>query len=158
MAKTVFSYVIRILVMLATLIAAIVMGTSHKSVDMITFTFEAKISNWPVLKYFVIVNYIAAGYNLLVLFLPSGSNQWRLIVVLDMIMVLVIASGCFLAGEDLYIMKKGNAHVGWTAICGLVPAFCNRLTGALAVGSLGAIVQILLTLYTYHVIINPLLM
>ncbi|GFZ06220.1 glucan synthase-like 1 [Actinidia rufa] len=53
-----------------------------------------------------------------------------------------------------YVGKKGNTHAGWLPICGQVPKFCDRVTGALISGFIAAIIYFLLLLYSLHNVIN----
>ncbi|KAK9285353.1 hypothetical protein L1049_024544 [Liquidambar formosana] len=83
MAKTHCTLFLRLIAFIATLSAAITMATSHEMGIFFSTTLKVDYSDSPAFKYFVIANGIASGYGLLVLFLPSGSLLWRLVVALD---------------------------------------------------------------------------
>ncbi|GAU13817.1 hypothetical protein TSUD_261440, partial [Trifolium subterraneum] len=86
MAKTsrICHLLLRFLAFSATLAAVIVMVSSHERASFFNVSFEAKYTNSPALKYFVIANSVVTVYGFLVLFLPAESLLWRLVVAMDM--------------------------------------------------------------------------
>ncbi|GMP67197.1 hypothetical protein CsSME_00027269 [Camellia sinensis var. sinensis] len=159
MAKTkgICALLLRALALAATVVAAIVMVTSHEKSTLFTVTFEAKYSHTPAFKYFVIANGVTGCYTFLVFLLPSGSLLWKLVAALDIITI-IIATGGTAGATIAYLMKNGNPNViGWQPYCNLVPTYCNHIMGALAACCIGALLQFLLTMHTFHVVINPLL-
>ncbi|CAL5403656.1 unnamed protein product [Camellia sinensis] len=159
MAKTMCTIAARSLVLCATVTALIVMILDNETVDIGgTFTLEAKYTDWGSLKYFVIANGVTGCYTFLVLLLPSGSLLWKLVAALDAIITIIIATGGTAGATIAYLMKNGNPSViGWQPYCNLVPTYCNHIMGALAACCIGALLQFLLTMHTFHVVINPLL-
>ncbi|KAJ4975675.1 hypothetical protein NE237_000781 [Protea cynaroides] len=121
-----------ILALSATLTATIVMATSSQTTSIYGISFEAKYSFTPAFKFFMIANAIVSVYGFLVLFLPSESLLWRLVVALDVIITMLVTSSIAAALAIAYVGKKGNDHAGWLPICNQVPKFCDRVTGALA--------------------------
>ncbi|GFZ00540.1 hypothetical protein Acr_14g0001750 [Actinidia rufa] len=85
MVKSIPTFVLRLMALGATISATIVMAASHDSATVLNLKFDAKYTNSPSFKYFVIVNAIASGYGLITLFLPSKSSLWRLVLVLDLL-------------------------------------------------------------------------
>ncbi|GFZ06221.1 uncharacterized protein family [Actinidia rufa] len=79
MAKSIPTFALRLMALGATISATIVMVTSHDSATVLNLKFDAKYTNSPSFKYFVIINAIASGYGLITLFLPSKSSLWRLV-------------------------------------------------------------------------------
>ncbi|KAA8526385.1 hypothetical protein F0562_008412 [Nyssa sinensis] len=156
-AKRIFSLLLRLLALGATLSAAIVMVTSHEKAKFFAVSFEAKYSNTPAFKYFVIANVIGGVYSFLVLFLPPKSMLWRLVVALDVIFTMLLTSSISAALAIAYVGKKGNSQAGWLPICGQVPKYCNHVSVALAVGFIGVVIYMLLLLYSIHTALNPLL-
>ncbi|KAL5793783.1 hypothetical protein ACOSP7_002377 [Xanthoceras sorbifolium] len=148
---------LRLLAFGATLSATVVMATSHETVSLFAVSFEAKYSDTPAFKYFVIANAIVSIYGFFVLFLPSESLLWRLVVALDLIFTLLLTSSISAALAVAQVGKKGNSAAGWLPICGQVPKYCDQATGALASGFIGLIIYLLLLLYSIHTILNPLL-
>ncbi|XP_057954940.1 CASP-like protein 1C1 isoform X1 [Malania oleifera] len=155
--RRVCSLLLRILALGATVSATILMVTSHQTVNYLTIPFEAKYSNSPAFMYFVIANAIVSVYGLLVLFLPSESQLWRLVVALDVVFGMLLASSVSAALAVAYVGKKGNSHAGWQPICDQVHKYCDHVTAALATGFIGLILYVLLLLYSVHAVLNPLL-
>ncbi|KAF3444131.1 hypothetical protein FNV43_RR13821 [Rhamnella rubrinervis] len=148
---------LRLMAFGATLSAAIVMATSHEKASFLTLSFEAKYSHSPAFKYFVIANAIVSVYSFLVLFLPSESLLWRLVVVLDMVFSMLLTSSVSAALAVALVGKDGNSYAGWLPICGQVPKYCDQVKGALIVGFIGLILYILLLLLSIHTVVYPLL-
>lgn len=46
--------------------------------------------------------------------------------------------------------KNGNSHAGWQPICGLVPTFCDHVTGALACGFVAVVLHLLVVLHSIY--------
>ena len=104
----------------------------------------------------MIAEAIATGYSFIVLFLSSKSLVWRLIVILDVVIAILLTSSISAALAIAQIGKKGNSHAGWLPICGQVPKFCDHVTGALIAGFVAAIVYLVLNLYSLHAVLSPL--
>ncbi|KAI4341091.1 hypothetical protein MLD38_025859 [Melastoma candidum] len=90
--KWIFSLVLRILAFGATVSAAIVMGTSREKANFFSVSFEAKYSDIPSFKYFVVVEAVASLYCFLVMFLPAKSSLWRFIIISDLIFTMLLTS------------------------------------------------------------------
>ncbi|KAK9131774.1 hypothetical protein Scep_011302 [Stephania cephalantha] len=116
--KRVFTILLRLLALAATLSATIVMITSHETSSLLSFSFDVEYSDTPAFKYFMIVNAAVSVYSLLILFLPPKSQLWRLIVALDVIIAMLLISGISAASAVAYVGKKGNSSAGWLPICG----------------------------------------
>ncbi|XP_043689725.1 CASP-like protein 1C1 [Telopea speciosissima] len=159
MAKTkrIFTLLLRLLALAATLAAAIIMATSNQTTTIYGISFEAKYSFTPAFKFFVIANAIVSIYGFLVLFLPSESLLWRLVVAVDVIITMLLTSSISAALAIAYVGKKGNSHAGWLPICGQVSQYCDRVTGALIAGFIGTIIYLLLLLHSIHTVLDPLL-
>ncbi|XP_057511750.1 CASP-like protein 1C1 [Actinidia eriantha] len=153
MAKSIPTFVLRLMALGATISATIVMATSHDSATVLNLKFDAKYTNSPSFKYCVIVNAIASGYGLITLFLPSKNSLWRLVWVLDLVILSLLDSTISAALAIGAGGKKGNTHAGWLPICGQVPKFCNRVAGLIS-GFIAAIIYFLLLLYSLHNVIN----
>ncbi|KAK4421228.1 CASP-like protein 1C1 [Sesamum alatum] len=154
LSKRIPIFLLRLLALGATVSATLVMITSHDSAQLFNMKFEAKYTNSPTFKYFVLMNAIASGYSLILLFLPSKSSYGHLILILDLVMALLLdssISACLAIGQ---VGKNGNSHAGWLPICGQVPKFCDHVTGALVAGFVAAIVYFLILLYSLHNIMN----
>uniref|UniRef100_A0A2N9I0E9 CASP-like protein n=1 Tax=Fagus sylvatica TaxID=28930 RepID=A0A2N9I0E9_FAGSY len=152
----IFTLLLRLLALGATLAATILMVTSHDSAEVLNLTFEAKYSNESAFKYYVIAEAIASGYSLIVLFVSSKSLLWRLILILDVVITMLLTSSVSASLAIARVGKKGNSHAGWLPICGQVHKFCNQVTGALVAGLVATIIYLVLLLYSLHSVYSPL--
>ncbi|XP_074272218.1 CASP-like protein 1C1 [Silene latifolia] len=153
--KGIVTLVLRLVALITTFVAIILMSTAHDTAHVFNLKFEAKFSNSPAFKYFVIAYAVVCCYSLAIIFLPAKSLYWRIILVLDTVMTLVLTSSFSAAMAIAYIGKKGNSHAGWLPICGQVPKFCDQSTAALAVGFVSAIVYFVLLIYSLHGALAP---
>ncbi|XP_068322465.1 CASP-like protein 1C2 [Pyrus communis] len=154
--RRIFTFVLRLLALAATVSATIVMVTSHDSTRVLNLTFKAKFSDSSTFMYFVIVEAIVSGYNLIILLLSSKGSLWRIVVILDVVAALLLTSSMSAALAIGQVAKKGNTHAGWLPICGQVSKFCNHVNGALVAGILAAIFYYVLNLFTLYNALNPL--
>ncbi|PQM34134.1 hypothetical protein Pyn_12833 [Prunus yedoensis var. nudiflora] len=154
--RKIFTFLLRLLALAATLSATIVMVTSHDSAHVLNLTFKAKYSNSPAFMYFVIVEAIVSGYNLMILFLASKGSLWPMVIIIDVVVALLLTSSMSAALAIAQVGKKGNTHAGWLPICGQVHKFCNHVTRALVAGIIAAALYFLLILYTLYTVLNPL--
>ncbi|GLT86900.1 hypothetical protein SLE2022_050100 [Rubroshorea leprosula] len=157
-AKRMGSLLLRLIAFGATLTAVIVMVTARDKATFFTVSYEARYSDTPAFKYFVVAYTIVSIYGFLVLFLPSESLLWRLVVALDLVFTMLLTSGASAALAIAYVGKKGNPNAGWLPICGQVPKYCNQATVALVAGFIGLIIYTMLVLHSIHAVLNPLLL
>ncbi|KAK2432527.1 CASP protein 1B1 [Trifolium repens] len=158
MTSRICHLLLRFLAFSATLSAVIVMVSSHERASFFTVSIEAKYTNSPALKYFVIANSIVTVYGFLVLFLPAESLLWRLVVAMDMVLTMLLISSLSAALAIAQVAKKGNNDAAWLPICGSVPKFCNHITGALIASFIGVIIYMILLLHSIHSVLDPLLL
>ncbi|KAF6155826.1 hypothetical protein GIB67_039157 [Kingdonia uniflora] len=154
--KMIATFLLRLLALGATVAATVVMVTSHETTIVVNLEFEAKYSNDPTFKYFVVANAIGSLYGLCVLLMSSKSLLKRAIVTLDVTVSMLLASSFSAALAIAYLGKKGNSHAGWLPLCDQVPKFCDHVTGALIAGLAGVIIYLVLLLHTIHTVLNPL--
>nr|GMD83212.1 CASP-like protein 1C1 [Ipomoea batatas] len=155
MKKWVPVFLLRLLALGGTVAATIVMVTTNDSSVLFGLTFEAKFTNSPTLIYFVVVNAIASGYSLIVLFFSSKKWARRVLLVSDTIMTLLLDSTISACLALAQVGKQGNNHAGWLPICGQVSEFCDHVEGALIAGFAASLLYFLLLLYSfYNVLIN----
>ncbi|KAL5576754.1 hypothetical protein UlMin_018453 [Ulmus minor] len=151
-----FIVVLRLLALAATVVAIVLMVTSHDSSKVFNLTFKAKYNNTPAFKYFVTAKAIAGGLTFVSLFLMCfKSFRSRLVIFLDVFIALVLCSGISAALAVAEVGKNGNSHAGWLPICGQVPKFCDQVTGSLIAGFVAAILYLLLILYSLYVVLDP---
>ncbi|XP_057455671.1 CASP-like protein 1C1 [Lotus japonicus] len=160
MAKTrwICHLLVRFLAFAATLSAVIVMATSHERAGFLAISFEAKYTNTPAFKYFVIANSVVTVYGFLVFFLPAESLLWRLVVAMDLVFTMLLISSISAALTIAEVGKKGNSYAAWLPICDSVPKFCDQVTGALIAGFIAVIVYMILLLHSIHSVLDPLLL
>ncbi|CAL5344976.1 unnamed protein product [Camellia sinensis] len=104
--------------------------------------------------YFVVINAIASGYGLIVLFLPTNCSLWRFVLVADLVIMALLDSSISAAAAIGYVGRKGNIHAGWLPICGQVPKFCDHASGAIISGIIATIIYFALLLHSLHNVIN----
>ncbi|KAL3522268.1 hypothetical protein ACH5RR_015102 [Cinchona calisaya] len=147
-------FLLRLLALGAAVTATVIMISARDTAQVFNMSFEAKYTNSPTFKYFVIINAIASGYSLIVLFCPSKTSLLRFLLVLDMIVTLLLdssISACLAIGQ---VGKNGNAHTGWLPICNQVPKFCDHVTGALIAGFVASLAYFVILLCSLHNIFN----
>ncbi|KAF9672341.1 hypothetical protein SADUNF_Sadunf11G0031300 [Salix dunnii] len=127
----IFSNILRLIALAATVVAIVFMVTSHGSAQVLNLTFTAKYSYTPAFKFFVIGEAIAGGYTIISMLLSFKTQFWRLIVILDMVATVLLASSISAALAIAQVGKKGSTHAGWLPVCGQVPDFCDQVTIAL---------------------------
>ncbi|CAI0553933.1 unnamed protein product [Linum tenue] len=148
----------RLIALIATLIAAVVMASSHEKGSIFgAVSYEAKYSDTPAFKYFVIANVVVTIYGFLVLFLPSESQLWRLVLVFDLVLTMLLVSSISAALAIAQVGKKGNSHAGWLPVCNQIPKYCSQTTAALVAGFVGLVVYFLLVCYSIHRDLDPFL-
>ncbi|XP_057544237.1 CASP-like protein 1C2 [Amaranthus tricolor] len=153
--KVIIIFGLRLIALAASVVTTIVMGTAHDSATILNFKFEAKFSNSPAFKYYVIIYGIVSCYSLAILLLPYKNLLWRLILVLDTVVTLMLSTAVSSALSIAYVGKKGNTNAGWLPICGQVPKFCDETTAALVVGFVALILYLLILLYSLYAALSP---
>ncbi|CAA2999740.1 CASP 1C1 [Olea europaea subsp. europaea] len=92
LAKRIPIILLRLLALGAAVTATVIMVTSKDSAQVFNMKFEAKYTDSPTFKYFALINAIASGYTLIMLFFPSKNSCGHLILVFDLIMALLLDS------------------------------------------------------------------
>lgn len=152
----VFDFIMRIFGIIATLAAAIAMGTADEKLPFFTqfFQFEAKYSDLPAFTYFVIANAIAAGY--LILSLPiSIFNMIRphveasklILIIFDAVMAVVDTSGASAAAAIVDVARRGVSRANWFSFCQQFGSFCERVSDVLIASSGAAVIFVLLVAF-----------
>ncbi|XP_022134667.1 CASP-like protein 1F2 [Momordica charantia] len=144
--------ILRGLVIASTLAAAWLMLTAKQSVIVFGIPLDARYSYSPAFKFFALANAIACGFcflSVLLLFVLSHRlhNQPNYILFLhDLLMMVLVASGCAASTAIGYVGKYGNSHTGWSPICDHFGKFCNRVTTSVAISYLAVICLLILTI------------
>lgn len=105
-------------------------------------------------RYFVLINAVAAGYTLIMLFFPSKSSCGHFVLLLDLVIVILLVSSVSACLAIGMVGKNGNSHAGWLPICNQVPKFCDRVTGAMVAGFVALLAYFLILLYSIHNVMN----
>ncbi|KAJ4765550.1 CASP-like protein [Rhynchospora pubera] len=151
--RSIFIFV-RVGIAAACAVAAIIMATSHYSTNFFGITMEAKFQYTPSFKFFVITNAIASAYNLVVVFVPTGSPLSGLVIMCDTIMAMLLTGAMAATGAISELGKHGNAHAGWLPICNQIQAYCDHVSGSLISAFVGLIVFVLFMLYNIFKIVS----
>nr|GLL22902.1 CASP-like protein 1C2 [Ipomoea trifida]GMC70455.1 CASP-like protein 1C1 [Ipomoea batatas] len=145
---------LRLLALGATVSAAFVMATSHQKIYLFSAPFEAKYSHTTAFKYFLIANVVGSVYGILMLFPPPKNFLWRLALVADVVMTMLLMSSVSAALAIAHVGKEGNSYAGWLPICDKFHKYCDQVAGALIAAFLAVILYLLLLLYTIHTILR----
>ncbi|XP_054813596.1 CASP-like protein 1C1 [Prosopis cineraria] len=156
--KRICHLVLRFLAFGATLSSVIVMATSRERAGFFPFYLDAKYTNTPAFKYFVIAYSVVTVYGFFVMFLPPKSLLWRFVVALDLVFTMLLISSESAAVAIAYVGKKGNGYAGWLPICGQVQSYCDHVAGALVAGIAAVIIYLVLLFYSIHTVLDPLLL
>ncbi|XP_030481285.2 CASP-like protein 1C2 [Cannabis sativa] len=154
----ILSLVMRFVAMAASVAAVVVIVTTHDTAHVLNLTFTAKYNNTPAFVYFMIVEAIAGLYSLITLILSTKNWFGRIVIILDVVMTVLLASSISAALAIGDVGKKGNDDAGWLPICGQVPKFCDHVTGALIAGVASAILYFTILLYSLYTVLDPILM
>ncbi|KAB5534003.1 hypothetical protein DKX38_017089 [Salix brachista] len=149
----IFSNILRLLAVAATVVAIVFMVTSHDSAQVLNLTFTVKYSYTPAFKFFVIGEAIAGGYTVISILLSFKTLFWRLIVILDMVATVLLASSISAALAIAQVGKKGSTHAGWLPVCGQVPHFCDQVTVALLAGFAAAVIYFVILLCSLYAVL-----
>jgi len=167
----VVDFILRLLAFVATLVAAIVMGTSKQTVMVpvalgpggapILGPLSAKYHYSPAFVFFVAANAVACGYTVLSLILSvAGKRAVRSgvypnksafhIAVADLVMMALVSAAASAATAIGYVGYKGNSHTRWAKVCGIFDRFCHHMAGAIVTSFVGLIVFMILTVMSIH--------
>ncbi|VFQ81545.1 unnamed protein product [Cuscuta campestris] len=106
-------------------------------------------------RFFAIANSLASAYNFSTLCIPSGSNLWRMVVLVDMASTIVLVSSLSVSAESYHLLNNGSPKVEWSAVCGVARHFCGVVFAALALGACGLLLNLGLLFYSLLIIFNP---
>ncbi|XP_073120445.1 CASP-like protein 1C1 [Henckelia pumila] len=156
--KPVMTMIMRGIAVVSLMVAAIVTFASYQKVEAESITFVARYNHWNGFMFSAVVSSIGCIYNLGIIFIPSGSQLWKTIVLLDVIMnILVGGTGLGAAWQTYFLLKDGNIYVEWPPICGVVPHFCTKILASLITSTLGFSFTFVLLMCTLHVSVDPFL-
>ncbi|KAG4954992.1 hypothetical protein AAZX31_14G181100 [Glycine max] len=154
--RRILHLVVRFVAFAATFCAAIIMAASHERGSISTMSFEAKYTVFPFFEYFLVVNSVATVYGFLVLFIPTESLLWQPVVAVDLVLTMALISSFSAAYAIGMVGMKGNSY--WKPICGSIPKYCDKVTGAFVADLIAVVIYIILLLNSIHTALNPLLL
>ncbi|KAK9933693.1 hypothetical protein M0R45_020873 [Rubus argutus] len=146
---------VRILVVLLTLAAALVQGLSKQtkvvpikvipSLPAIYLPVTAKWHYLSAFVYLVVANVIAcvyAAFSLVLSFANRGTKKSSLellIIVLDLLMVALLFSAIGAAGAIGLMGYQGNSHVQWNKVCNVFGKYCHQVMASVLLSQLAAL-------------------
>ncbi|XP_021728893.1 CASP-like protein 1E1 [Chenopodium quinoa] len=152
--------ILRVLALILTLIAAILLGVNKQtkivpikiSPDLPAFNVpvSAKSSYASAFVYSVVANSIACALaaisiGLTFISMKGGRGFMRLIIIIvDLILVALLFSSIGAAGAVGLLGYNGNSHLRWNKVCNVYGKFCHQVMASLALSLLGAISFLLL--------------
>ncbi|EXC03138.1 hypothetical protein L484_008470 [Morus notabilis] len=151
--------VLRILALVLTLSAAVILGVDKQNkvvpvqvletLPPISVPVSAKWHYLSAFVYFVVANAIACLYAALSLVFLLANREGKgitglVVVVVDVVMMALLFSSNGAAAAIGVLGFKGNSHVQWEKVCNVFDKFCDQAAAALVVSLLGAIAFLLL--------------
>ncbi|KAK6142613.1 hypothetical protein DH2020_022961 [Rehmannia glutinosa] len=155
--KPVKTIILRGLALLSFFVAAILLFVSYEKIDLQSSNFIVKYLDWDGFLLCAIVDCIGCCYNLVVIIIPPGSQLWKTVIVLDVIVNIVVGTSLGAGWQTYILVNGGNIHAKWCRICGITPYFCSKILGSLITSTFGFVISIILLLYTLHVSVDPFL-
>ncbi|KAJ1427266.1 Casparian strip membrane protein [Sesbania bispinosa] len=152
---------LRFVALLLTLAAAIVVGADKqtkvvplKVIDTLPPFNVPVTAKWHYLSafvYFMVANAIACTYGALSLFLGlinrgKGKGLWRLMIIIDALMVALLFSGNGAATAVGVLGFQGNSHVQWNKVCNVFDKFCHQVAASVLLSLLGSVAFLLLVM------------
>ncbi|WOH08406.1 hypothetical protein DCAR_0727846 [Daucus carota subsp. sativus] len=153
---------IRFMALLLSLAAALVLAFD-KQTEIIPVTLvstlpplyvpaTAKFHYLSAFTYFVVANAVACAYgavSFIVTLAKRGSNKRGLanwIIMFDLIMVALLASGSGAAAAVGVLGYNGNEHVRWNKVCNVFGKFCNLVKVSVGFSLLGLLLFMFLVM------------
>ncbi|KAL9148613.1 hypothetical protein ABFS82_12G053300 [Erythranthe guttata] len=159
MAKPVKTIVLRVLAVVSFLIASIVMFLSNQTVQVQnSIKVKVKYIDWNGFLFCLVVNCIGWLYNGLVMAIPSGSQLWKTVIVLDVIVNILVGTSLGVGWQTYSLIRHGNIYAGCAPLCGITPYFCSKIMGSMITSTIGFVVSFGLIMSTLHVCVDPFLL
>ncbi|KAF7801782.1 CASP-like protein 1F2 [Senna tora] len=166
---TMLNHMLRILAILLCAASIAIMVTNTQTVTLFTIEFEAHYYYSSTLKFFVAANAVVCGFSLLSLIVgffllrrrrsssqPTCLCFFFFLFLHDLVMTVLMISGCAAATAIGYVGQYGESHVGWLAICDRVPKFCRTNLVSLFLSFLAFFAYLALTiLMAYKLMSSP---
>ncbi|KAL1804312.1 hypothetical protein DCAR_0935969 [Daucus carota subsp. sativus] len=152
---TILDVILRLVAIASTVAGAVVMATSDQQLQFFTqvAVFNVEYDDFSTLRYFVVINSLAAAYFALSIPLAlmqiarSAAKQSRaLLIIMDTVTLGLLMSAASAAAAILFLAHNGNNSANWNSICNQFTDFCHRASGSL-IGSFIAIVILMLLIF-----------
>ncbi|EYU24721.1 hypothetical protein MIMGU_mgv1a019846mg [Erythranthe guttata] len=158
MEKPVKTIVLRVLAVVSFLIASIVMFLSNQTVQLLICSSYSNYFNFGRDRFCLVVYCIGWLYNGLVMAIPSGSQLWKTVIVLDVIVNILVGISLGVGWQTYSLIRQGNIYAGCAPLCGITPYFCSSIMGSLITSTIGFVVSFGLIMGTLHVCVDPFLL
>lgn len=157
------SVALRVFVLAATLVSAVVMGVDRQtSTIRITITdalppLEVPLTaNWSyssAFVYFVVANAMVCLFSAAALAACRSRAAMVPVMVGDLLALALLYSAVGAAAEFGILGERGNSHVRWPKVCNVYGRFCERAMAAVIVSLIAAfanLVLLMLNILTIH--------
>ncbi|EYU30356.1 hypothetical protein MIMGU_mgv1a020337mg [Erythranthe guttata] len=158
MEKPVKTIVLRVLAVVSFLIASIVMFLSIQTVQLLICSSYSNYFNFGRDRFCLVVYCIGWLYNGLVMAIPSGSQLWKTVIVLDVIVNILVGISLGVGWQTYSLIRQENIYAGCAPLCGITPYFCSTIMGSLITSTIGFVVSFGLIMGTLHVCVDPFLL
>ncbi|XP_077232602.1 CASP-like protein 1E2 [Tasmannia lanceolata] len=161
-------FLLRIVVLVTTLVAAIVMGVAKETrvipvalgpiVTPMFVAVPAKSHYSSALVFFTVANAIACAYATISLVILIANRTATIglslyLTILDLMVMALLFSGNGAASAVGILADKGNSHVGWNKICNVYGKFCHQTTASVIISLIGSVfflLLIILSIFNLH--------
>ncbi|KAG2588729.1 CASP-like protein 1E1 [Panicum virgatum] len=154
---------LRVFVLAATLVAAVVMGVDRQTrtiqitladtLPPLQVPVTAKWSYSSAFVYFVVANAMVCVFSAAALAACRRRGAVVPVMVGDLLALALLFSAVGAAAEFGILGERGNSHVRWARVCNVYGAFCERAMAAVIVSLLAAfanLVMLMLTILAIH--------
>ncbi|KAG8385011.1 hypothetical protein BUALT_Bualt04G0177800 [Buddleja alternifolia] len=123
----------------------------------IAFTLAGAITMTTSQQFKVVADSVVCGLSVLSIVLvialnspKSNYKNYFYLLLLDLVSVLLLVSGCSAGMAIGYVGKFGQSQTGWIAICDKVAKFCDKIMASIASSFVAVICLFVLTLMSAH--------
>ncbi|RLN23856.1 CASP-like protein 1E1 [Panicum miliaceum] len=154
---------LRVFVLAATLVAAVVMGVDRQTrtiqitladtLPPLQVPVTAKWSFSSAFVYFVVANAMVCLFSAAALAACRRRGAVVPVMVGDLLALALLFSAVGASAEFGILGERGNSHVRWAKLCNVYGAFCERAMAAVIVSLLAAfanLVMLMLTILAIH--------
>lgn len=149
---------LRVFVLAATLVAAVVMGVDQQTTTVkvtladtlppLQVPVTAKWSYSSAFVYFVVANAMVCAFSALALAACRRRRAVVAVMVGDLVALALLFSAVGAAAQFGILGERGNSHVRWPKLCNVYDRFCERAMAAVIVSLLAAFANLVLLMLT----------